>query len=159
MILAPIFSAKPSNSFWSKRYVYKSSGRSLSLNYTHGHLTSVVDNNASPARTITYEYAANNCLSKVTDADGNTLNYFYNEHKGIIQINTKRNFSYNITYDNDKRVNSIKGGDVDIVINYANNQTIITEQVNGNTQTTTYTYGNNENLIQKNGSCCGGCSR
>ena len=126
------------------------SGRSLSLNYTDGHLSSIVDNNASPARTITYEYATNNCLSKVTNADGNSFDYFYDKNKSIIQINNLRSINCDIIYNNEQRVSGIKMADTEIGITYdtTNNQTIFTEEVNSSSQSTTYIYDSNENLEQ-----------
>jgi len=49
---------------------------SLTLSYTNGLLTSITDW-ASPARSVVYQYDANNRLWKVTDREGKTTTYTY----------------------------------------------------------------------------------
>jgi len=51
-------------------------GRTLTLTYTSGNITSIADS-ASPVRTVSYSYDANNNLTGYTDAEGKLWQYGY----------------------------------------------------------------------------------
>jgi RHS repeat-associated protein len=57
--------------------VTDNAGRSLTINWTSTHITSVVDANVSPSRTVSYSYNGSGELTDVTDVNGGTTEYAY----------------------------------------------------------------------------------
>ena len=118
------------------------SGRIVTLAYSGGHLTQVTDANFSPARTITYQYDANNNPISVTDPLSNSIQYEYDSIRNMTKLIDQLSNQYTISYLNCIYVSNITSPLNSINISYDSPQlkTTVTEMVNAVLQTTFYKY-------------------
>ena len=132
-------------------------GRSIQLEYSAGLLTKIVDNNTTPPRFVHFEYDPYQNLRKITDPMGFTEDFIYTSDQLITQINDKRNKVVQVGYNNEHAVTSLESGISQIYVSYdqENNQTIVTQPVQGSNQTTIYTFDGEGRATQISGSCCG----
>lgn len=132
-------------------------GRTVSLSWLNGHLVEITDPNTLPVRSITYQYDADFNLIQVTDPMGNTTSYQYNLPFLITQMIDKNGTNYDIKYNQFNAVTQIISPltDQSIVYDDLNFTTYLTEQINGSSQTTIYTFDTQLRLNQISGNCCG----
>lgn len=83
------------------------SGRNLTLTWTGGRLTQITDANASPTRTISYQYNGSGNPVQVTDPAGNTTSYTYGSWSNITSITDARSNTVNISYNANKAISGI----------------------------------------------------
>ncbi|KQC11411.1 MAG: hypothetical protein APR62_01650 [Smithella sp. SDB] len=79
-------------------------GRTLTFTYTSGNITSIADS-ASPVRTVSYSYDANNNLTGYTDAESKLWSYGYNsDHRMTTLTNPQSITTATNVYDTLGRV-------------------------------------------------------
>lgn len=133
------------------------SGRMLQLNWASGHLTQIGDQNASPHRTVSYQYDMLGNLSKVTDPLGNAIRYVYDERSNLTELVDRRSNVFDIAYNSAGAVVSVKSALTDQTVTYdvPGHQVIHTEEFEGGSRTTTYVFDFSGRVIHLIGNCCG----
>lgn len=133
------------------------SNRHVTLVYSGGHLSQVIDANFSPARTVTYQYDGSGNPITVTDPLGNSIHYQYDVARNITKLTDELSNHFDISYNNCKNVSGITSplNSLSFAMDTVLRKTTVTEMVNGNPQSTSYTYSALGNLAEKIGNCCG----
>lgn len=133
------------------------SNRSLSLAWQNGLLANVTEENSSPVRTVSFAYDTRKNLVSVTHPDGLSIHYAYDESGDLSKLIDKAGNEVTIDYNAARQVSSIASCAATQRISYntAGRKTYLLREGAPSNQTTTYTYDENENLVKKEGSCCG----
>ncbi len=132
-------------------------GRTLKFAYTDGQLTSILDDNVPVNRAFSYQYDALRNLRKVTAPDGQSWEYSYNNNCMPVQVKDKLGNAFAIEYDINNAVEAVKAPFIDLEMEYdpSTQKTIVTEVVNGNTQTQNFVFDNLGRVTQSGMGCCG----
>jgi RHS repeat-associated protein len=141
--------------------ITNTAGQSITLSYTNGYLTTVVDAITSPTRTYSYSYNSNGNLTQVTDPLGGTMKYTYLVNGPMKTMSDKNNNTVDIIYYNNYTIREIIGCNKRQSFAYdtTTNVSIVTDYLpNGNNQITNYQYEKFGDLIwlkKMSGNCCG----
>ncbi|MFK8100999.1 MAG: RHS repeat-associated core domain-containing protein [Saprospiraceae bacterium] len=132
------------------------SGRFISLNWTDGLLTTIVDNNLGVARTWSFVYDADGHLLEATNPIGGQVIYSY-EGSSLVQVLNERADFLDIKYDNFSKVSHLESCLTKLVIKYAPNQktSFVVEKNTTGDRMTTFVYDEEGQLQSRVGSCCG----
>lgn len=133
------------------------SGRSLTFGWTGDYLTSVTDANVNPQRLYQYAYDEVGNLIKYTDPLGNKMHYLYGPSHDLISLVDGNGNEVLVSYNAGGAVRRVFTCETSLNMNYisARKQTFIIEENGTETQTTTYTFDENGNLLNRQGTCCG----
>jgi len=132
-------------------------GRSIQFISNSGRISSIIDANGDPTRTVKYEYDNAGYLKKVTDPMGYTLQYDYAVTGPMNTLTDKNGNVVNVVYYDNAAVKEIISCLTHQTINYnpITSTTFLSEVVSGNNQLTSYKFDASGNLVQKSGNCCG----
>lgn len=131
------------------------SGRMVDLIWENGRLAKITIQSDSQ-RTVHFEYDEDGNPIRVTNPEGGYVEYFYNEANvltGMIDENGNR---IEIEYTDLMAVKRISSclSTMNIIYDFVNTKTHVTERVGGETQITTYEYDQNGRLLSQQGNCC-----
>ena len=130
-------------------------GRTVSLSFSAGQLTSIDDPNSSPARQVTLGYDAFGNLQSITDPNGYTISYTYDVNRNMTQLQDARGSLFNIGYDASGQVNSLTNALSTTTFTYALPVNTVTYHGAGTTRDIDYTFDGLGRLVQIDGACCG----
>ncbi len=144
-------------------------GRAITLTWTDSLLTSLKANVGD--RTWHYAYDTLGNLVSVTNPMNYTVHYGHDKSNRINRFTDEAGYSTLISYTDEGRVHRVKTDLTDKSIRYdqASNQTVIIDymgadsllssEVLGHNQFTTYRWDNRGRVIEKTGNCCGYTSK
>lgn len=138
-------------------YILDPSERKYDLQWSNGLLQSISDNNGEQTRVFKYGYNAQGDLTSVTDPLGETVQYFYGRDHTLVAITDKNGNSLDISYDNNFAVTKMASclSVQKIFFSPETGKTYVREQSANGNQTTTYSFDDKGNLLNKQGNCCG----
>ena len=136
--------------------ITSSCGANISLTWSGGYMVEIEDATEMPVRLYQYEYTGD-LLTKYTDPEGYFEEYAYNNKGKMTALTNKRGHTLNLTYNAYGAVASAGSPLSSCTIDYDMGAmtTTVTEPVGGTTQSTTYQYNAQKQLMQKIGNCCG----
>jgi RHS repeat-associated protein len=143
------------------------SGRSLTFSWSSNHLQTMTDANRTPARVWTYFYDSSGDLVKVTNPLGEEETYIYSDEGDLVNKTDWNGTPVEILYYENgqvKRLASCASG-IQFVYSsveeeeYPFDQTFVTQNSAGGTQSTTFEFDEVGNLRLREGNCCGGYVR
>lgn len=138
-----------------------SAGQTISLNYTDGRLSSIIDAVATPSRTYTYNYDVAGNLTSVKDPMNGKTEYTYLVNGPMKTVKDKNGSVVNIVYYNDFSAREIIGCNKRISLSYDTTTltTYVTDHLStGDNQVTKYQYQEHDGhhwLAKISGNCCG----
>ena len=156
---------EPNGNFQSLNYtdtlvtsIVNNAGQTVTLGYTNGKLTSLIDANASPSLIYHYNYDAYGNLIKVTDPAGGAQKYSYLLNGPIETVTDENNNVADIIYYSDFSAREIISCNSRTAFSYdtaTRTTTVIDFVPTSQNQTTTYVYNEKGWLANLIGSCCG----
>lgn len=132
-------------------------GRSFSLQWQNGRLTSIRNNCASPVRQVKFVYdTAFNPVTVINPA-GDSVKYYYDRNNRIVAYTDANGNNMSIVYNVNGAVEKIISCATTQLFTYSPSlrKTFVTELVKGQRQITTYQYDSTGRVIHKEGNCCG----
>jgi len=137
--------------------IIDASGRSVTLQYAEGHLSSITDQNFPGGRSWDFQYTSGRQLECVANPFGDCVSYEYDEDGRMTAYLDERGNKLSIRYDDANRISLLQTCIRTTTFAYNEEQfrTTVTEQNDGGNQITTFVYNEEGKLIRKTGNCCG----
>ncbi len=128
-------------------------GRILSLMWSAGRMTQLVDSISVPPRTYAYSYDANGNQRHAVDPLGNITGYEYDALKELTRIVDPHSSPFDVTYDSNGAVTRIQSPITNESFSYNRASRTTTYTLGG--VTTTYAFDSIGRVIDIAGACCG----
>lgn len=132
-------------------------GREITLNWTAGLCTSIVDAIDNPIRTYLFDYDDNDQMIQHTKPDGNTIFYGYDDNRRMVAVTDEASNLTTVGYSNEGTVNEVTTCITRQTIKYdlEKRTTTLSEETENGVQNTVYTFDENGRNVSRSGNCCG----